>query len=74
MEGGERDRRKTAQFFYANNYVTHSAFVLDAVLPKVASREFLPNYQGRPREQHLSCAQYSTAGVIEGEGAVDDVI
>ena len=53
---------------------THCALVLDAVQPEITGGEFLPNYQGRPREQHLSGAQHPSVGVIEGEGAIDDII
>ena len=53
---------------------THCAFVFDAVQPEIAGRELLPNDQGRPREQHLPCAQHSPVGVVEGEGTVDDII
>ena len=53
---------------------THSALVFDTVWPKIAGREFLPNDQGCPREQHLPRAEHSSIGVVEGQGTVDDVI
>ena len=49
---------------------THCALVLYAVVPILAGRELPPDGHGTPSHYHLTHPQYSSVGVIEGEGDV----
>ena len=54
--------------------MTYSTLVFDAVSPKIASREFLPDNQRGAIKQHLTTRKNTTICMIERQAAVNGIV